>query len=75
MNTRGEFELKTVDHNEEERLEDKCFLIKTRGYRDEMMDFCELTDRVCTLATESTCGEWERIKEDERKEIKKGVGA
>lgn len=55
-------------------MEEKCFLIKTRGNADESIDYCELTDRICELVTESTCAEWERIQREEREELEKGVG-
>lgn len=51
-------------------MEEKCFLIKTR----DKIDYCELTDRICELVSESTCAEWERIKREEREELERGVG-
>ena len=55
-------------------MDEKCFLIKTRVCGDESIDYCELTDKICTLVTESTCRIWEQIKRDEREELMKGVG-
>ena len=72
---REEYVLMKTDHNEEARLKERCFLIKTIGNADESMDYCTETDRICTLVTEKTCGEWERIKQDEKIELEKGVGA